>query len=134
MAFEIEGTLFKIYPTESKSASFSAREFVISIPSGSYSEYPKFQLVQDRVSAIDPFSEGDQIKVFFDLKGREWQGKYFTNLNCWRIERASGATSSPAPTQSAPAARPPAAVSSSDSFPSAEPPKHDTAENDDLPF
>jgi hypothetical protein len=33
------------------------------------------------------------VKVHFDLRGREWQGKYFTNLNAWRIEKASTAPS-----------------------------------------
>ena len=31
------------------------------------------------------------IKVHFDLRGREWNGKYFTNLNAWRIEAAAAA-------------------------------------------
>ena len=29
------------------------------------------------------------MKVHFDLRGREWQGKYFTNLNAWKVEGES---------------------------------------------
>ncbi len=128
MSFEIEGTLHRKYEAENKSGSFTAREFVIQIQSGNYPEYPKFQLVQDRVNLIDQFNEGDSIKVFFDLRGREWQGKYFTNLNCWRVERAGGeqqpvaARAATAPPPPPPANLPP------------EPPKVDTSGNDDLPF
>lgn len=96
MNFEIEGTLHKIYDAENKSASFQTREFVI-MTEGTYPQYVKFQLTQDKCGAIDGYKETDKIKVSFDLRGREWQGKYFTNLNAWRIERAAGQAQSNAP-------------------------------------
>lgn len=88
MAFEVEGRLHRVFPTEQKSGSFQAREFVIEVPDGNYPQMVKFQAVQERCAQLDGFQEGDQVKVHFDLRGREWQGKYFTNLNAWRIERA----------------------------------------------
>ncbi|HAD15170.1 MAG TPA: hypothetical protein DCF33_22320 [Saprospirales bacterium] len=90
MAFDIEGKLHRIFPTEQKSASFTAREFVLEVPDGNYPQLIKFQAVQDRCSLLDNFSEGDQVRVSFDLRGREWNGKYLTNLNAWRIDAATG--------------------------------------------
>lgn len=94
MAFEVEGKLHRIFPTEQKSASFTAREFVLEVQDGNYPQLIKFQAVQDRCAILDNLSEGDQVKVAFDLRGREWNGKYLTNLNAWRIDRASGEQSS----------------------------------------
>jgi hypothetical protein len=37
---------------------------------------------------LDGYQEGDRVKVSFDLRGREWNGKYLTNLNAWRMEKA----------------------------------------------
>jgi hypothetical protein len=88
MAFEVEGKLHRIFPTEQKSASFSAREFVLEIPDGNYPQLVKFQAVQERCGLLDSFREGDRVKVSFDLRGREWNGKYLTNLNAWRIDSA----------------------------------------------
>jgi single-strand DNA-binding protein len=88
MAFEVEGKLHRLFPTEQKSASFSAREFVLEIPDGNYPQLVKFQAVQDRCALLDSYREGDMLKVSFDLRGREWNGKYLTNLNAWRIDRA----------------------------------------------
>lgn len=88
MAFEVEGKLHRLFPTEQKSASFTAREFVLEIPDGNYPQLVKFQAVQDRCTLLDNFREGENIKVSFDLRGREWNGKYLTNLNAWRIDRA----------------------------------------------
>ena len=86
MAFEIEGKLYKKFDTEQKTEKFKAREFVLLTEDGPYQQYIKFQLTQDRCSLLDPFEENQQIKVHFDLRGREWNEKFFTNLNAWRIE------------------------------------------------
>ncbi len=85
MNFELEGLLHKKFDTESKSESFQAREFVVSTD-GNYPQFVKFQLTQDKCQIIDNFNEGEKVKVHFDLRGREWQGRYFTNLNAWKIE------------------------------------------------
>ncbi len=90
MAFEVEGRLHRLFATEQKSSSFQTREFVLEIPDGNYPQLIKFQAVQDRCAMLDRFSEGEQIKVSFDLRGREWNGKYLTNLNAWRIENGGG--------------------------------------------
>ncbi len=103
MSFEIVGKLHKKFDTENKTASFQAREFVIEADDGRYPQMVKFQLVQDKCDEIDKFNEGDNIRVHFNLRGREWQGKYFTNLNAWRIELGTAAAPAAAPAAAAPA-------------------------------
>ena len=93
MSFEINGKLHKKFDTEQKTDNFQAREFVILLEDERYPQYIKFQLTQDRCDLIDKFDEGHDIKVHFDLRGREWNGKYFTNLNAWRIETPEGMAS-----------------------------------------
>ena len=88
-SFEITGRLHKVFPSENKSGNFQSRDFVIEVESGQYSQLIKFQLTQDRCDLIDSYSDGEEIKVSFDLRGREWDGKYFTNLNAWRLNRTS---------------------------------------------
>lgn len=119
MSFEITGRLHKKFDTESKTDTFQAREFVIELNESGYTNYVKFQLVQDRCSAIDPYEEGQTIKVHFDLRGREWNGKYFTNLNAWRVEGEQ---------QNAPTNTPPG-----NDFPGASDAPADMPD-DDLPF
>jgi hypothetical protein len=118
-SFEIEGKLLRKYDSESKSQTFQTREFVIEVPDGNYPQYVKFQLTQERCALIDAYKEGEPIKVHFDLRGREWQGKYFTNLNAWRLERPSGGAASPPPAENF-------------DFPAAE--NEPAQVNEDLPF
>lgn len=88
MAFETEGIVHKIFETEKKTETFRAREFVIK-QGDQYPQFIKFQLTQDRCDILDSCKEGDKLKVHFDLKGREWNDKYFTNLNAWKVEKVS---------------------------------------------
>lgn len=103
MSFEIEGKLYRKFPTENKTGTFQAREFVIEIDSGNYPQLIKFQLVQDKCALLDDYQEGEMIKVYFDLRGREWNEKFFTNLNAWRLDRPKDKASGPsAPASSNP--------------------------------
>ena len=87
MGYKASGKIVKIFDTEQKSASFQAREFVIEVADGQYPQMVKFQLVQDKCNLVDEYAEGDVVTVEFDLRGREWNGKYFTNLQAWRMNR-----------------------------------------------
>lgn len=119
MAFEIEGVMHRIFDTEQKTASFQAREFVIEVPDGNYPQMVKFQVLQDRVALLDQYQVGEKVKVSFDLRGREWQGKYFTTLNAWKLDKLEAQNPAvQAQSSSAPSAQ---------SFPSAadEPPSFD---------
>jgi len=128
MSYEITGTLVKKYETETKGESFRVRDFVIKAnDGGQYDNFVKFQTTQDRTAIIDEYNEGDEIKVHFDLRGRQWQEKYFTNLNAWRVEKVAGAGGD--------AAKPAAAAESFSDFPTASTTDEPTAEaSDDLPF
>ncbi len=129
MAFEVEGKLHRLFATEQKSASFQTREFVLEIPDGNYPQLIKFQAVQERCAMMDSYQEGERIKVSFDLRGREWNGKYLTNLNAWRIERAGeeGATTTQEKTTST-------EQFPADPFPNYNEAPPTTGNFDDLPF
>jgi hypothetical protein len=129
MTYEAIGKLYRKFATESKSSSFQAREFVIETNDNNYQQYIKFQLTQDKCSLIDSIDEGTEIKVFFDLRGREWNEKFFTNLNAWKVELLSA--------NSGPEASP---ITEDDFFANSDPFEGeggsltDLSGDDDLPF
>lgn len=95
MSYELTGKLVAKYDTVQKSATFKTREFAVEktedIGGRTITNYVKFQTVQDKVSIIDRVNVGDEIKIYFNIKGTKWEkeGKvnYFTNLDAWRIEQ-----------------------------------------------
>ena len=84
MSLKVEGTIHKIMASQEVNATFKKREFVIETDE-KYPQLVKFELVQDRCDLISSYKVGDIVEVEFNLKGREWNEKYFTNLHAWRI-------------------------------------------------
>ena len=89
---EVTGQLKLKYDTQKVSEKFQKRDFVVSTDlSTPYPQHVSFQITQDKCSILDSFNEGDEIKVQFNLRGREWNGpqgiKFFNTLEAWRIEK-----------------------------------------------
>ncbi len=95
MGYELTGKLIAKYDTVQRTESFKTREFVVEkteeINGRSIVNYIKFQCVQDRTGIVDKVNTGEEIKVYFNIKGSKWEkdGKtnYITNLDAWRIEQ-----------------------------------------------
>ncbi|MFM7359222.1 MAG: DUF3127 domain-containing protein [Sediminibacterium sp.] len=94
MSYELTGKLVAKMETMQRSETFKTREFVVEksedINGRTITNYIKFQCVQDKTSMPDRFNLGDEIKVFFNIKGSRWSrdGKegYITNLDAWKME------------------------------------------------
>jgi len=128
MSFDVEGTLHKKMDTTQVTDSFRKREFVLEIEDGNYPQHIKFQLIQSNCEKIDPYNEGDKIKVTFSLKGRPYNRDgetiYFTNLDAWRIEKAGSDSTVPSAADNAPSGFPAAS----------DEPASSVSDDDDLPF
>ncbi|MBL9159588.1 MAG: DUF3127 domain-containing protein [Verrucomicrobiales bacterium] len=86
-SFEMEGTVKVIEDIQSFASGFTKREFVIEVEDGKFPQSIKFECVKDKTALIDQFQIGDPVKVFFDIRGNEYKGKYYVNLNAWKLER-----------------------------------------------
>ena len=101
----IKGKIIEISPTQQVSNSFQKREFVIEyVENPQYPEYIKFESIQDKCQLLDAYSVGDEIDVYFNLKGRKWNDpkggvKYFNSLQAWKIEGVSAGQQPPSPDQ-----------------------------------
>lgn len=88
--FELSGSVKEIFPEQTFGSGFNKREFVITTED-KYPQDIKFELVKEKTSMLDGVAKGSTVKVFFDIRGREWKGNYYVNLNAWKIEAGSGA-------------------------------------------
>lgn len=93
MAYDLTGKVKVVQEPKTFGSGFTVREFVVSVEDGRYIQDISLQCVQDKVSLLDPLSEGQQVKVTFDIRGRynEKYDRYFTNLQAWKIEAEEGA-------------------------------------------
>ncbi len=97
MGIEITGKLHTIFETKQVSERFTKREFVLELMDNpKYPQAVLFQLTGDRCSQLDEFRVGDQVRLDFSLRGREWKSpageiKYFNSLDVWKVEPARAA-------------------------------------------
>jgi hypothetical protein len=95
MSYELTGKLLIKFDTTQRTETFKTREFVVEksedINGKLITNYIKFQCVQDRTGIVDRVNVGDEIKVYFNIKGSKWekngQVSYFNNLDAWRVEQ-----------------------------------------------
>lgn len=95
MSYELTGKLLEKFAILQRSETFKVREFVVEkseeINGKTITNYIKFQCVQDRTNIVDRVNKGDEIKVYFNIRGTKWEKdgrtSYFSNLDAWRIEQ-----------------------------------------------
>lgn len=96
MAYDLTGKVKLIQEPQTFASGFTKREIVVTVEDGKYPQEINLEFLQDKVSLLDEVSEGQEIKVFFDIRGREYNGRYFNNLVGWKLEAGEGAAAAPA--------------------------------------
>lgn len=94
MELSVSGTIKEVFPVETFDSGFSKREFVVTTEE-QYPQDVKFELFKDKTSLIDKFAKGQKVSVSFNVRGNEYNGRYFVNLQAWKI---TGEGSAPANT------------------------------------
>ena len=139
MALELEGTLRQklgVQQGTSARGQWAKQEFVLEYPDGNYTSQACFTAFgQDKVAELDKYQAGDRVKVSFNIKSREYNGRWYTDLQIWRIAPA-GAEAAAAPVHAAPTAAPvyASAPVSDIPAPTLDDMPAESAEADDLPF
>lgn len=86
--YDLEGTIKLISAVQTYPSGFSKREFVVTTQDDKYPQDIKLELVKEKCDLLNNFKLGDNVKVGFRIRGNEYQGKYFVNLQAWKLEAA----------------------------------------------
>lgn len=84
---EVTGVIKVIMETETFDSGFSKRGFVVTT-SEQYPQDIKLEFVKEKCDILDKYTEGQEVTVGFNLRGNEYNGKYYVNLNAWKINEA----------------------------------------------
>ncbi len=88
MSNTTQGKIKLIMAEQTFASGFTKREFVVTTAE-QYPQDIKFELVKDKCSLIDSYKEGEDVTVSFNVRGSEYNGRYFVNLNAWKLERSA---------------------------------------------
>ena len=82
--FELNGIIKLIGDKQTFQSGFEKREFVLT----TQEQYPndiKLECIQDKTNLLEALKPGDKVSVKFRIRGNEYKGKYFVNLNAFDI-------------------------------------------------
>lgn len=96
MPHELIGTVKVILDEQTFASGFNKREFVVTDGADKYPQDIKFEAVKDNVEKVNALNVGDQVKVTFDVRGNEYNSKFYVNLVAWKIETLKAANAAPA--------------------------------------
>ena len=75
---------------------FRKRLLVVTDESEKYPQEVPFEAVQDGVDKLDNIKVGDTVEVSYNIRGNAYNGKWYVNLNLWKVDVQSSATPTPA--------------------------------------
>ena len=102
---EVSGKIIAILPQTSgkgKNGMWRSQDYVLETAD----QYPKkvcFNLFNDKIDQF-PIAIDDTVTVSFDIESREYNGRWYTSIRAWKVDKgAAQAASAPQPVVSAPA-------------------------------
>ena len=102
MSLQVTGKIHVINEAQQVTERFRKREFVLRDGAARYEQFVLFQLTGDRCDELDSFSVGDDVRVEFKLRGREWTSpsgevRYFNSLDVWDMVALDKQVNEPTP-------------------------------------
>jgi len=133
-AYELLGTIVLIEETQSFASGFTKRAFVVDDGDEKYPQQIKFEAVKDGCTRLDSYNPGDGIKVHFNLRGNEHNGKYYTNVQAWKMEPAPELSQGARSTEYGKKEEPRRSDKQNGAPPPSSVPADEYQEDDDIPF
>ena len=91
-ALEIEGKIRqKLAKQTGQSAkgAWTKQDFVVEYQDGNYPAEVCFTAFgNDKVADLDKYQTGDSVKVAFNLRAREYNGRWYNDVRVWRLSPA----------------------------------------------
>lgn len=94
MSNTVKGTVKLIDQTQTFASGFQKREFVITTAE-QYPQDVKFEVVKDKCDLLDRHKVGQSVTVSFNIRGNEYNGKYYVSLQAWKIDTETQAAPAP---------------------------------------
>jgi len=86
---EIKGNVYQISEVQkgtSKAGKEWTRQNIVIDTGDEYNPHLSISFLGEKCSLLDNLKINDEVKVHINLSSKEWSGKWFTNVNGWKID------------------------------------------------
>ena len=84
---EITGTIIVLNDTETIGSKDFKKRLLVLKTEENYPQTIPVEFTQDKTTVLNNYAIGDLVKIGINLRGSEWQGKYYANIQGWKIEK-----------------------------------------------
>ncbi|MFN5323294.1 MAG: DUF3127 domain-containing protein [Bacteroidota bacterium] len=90
-SLDLSGKIIQILPMESGEGrtgqQWKKQYFVIEYMDGNYPKKVCIMLWGDKTDILKSVQVGSDVKVSFNVESREYNGRWYTDIKAWRVER-----------------------------------------------
>jgi len=87
---EIKGKINQILKpaagTSKAGNDWKKQEFVVETSEDQYPKQICFTLFNEKLNLLDGLQPGAEVNVSFSIESREFNGKWYHNINAWKVE------------------------------------------------
>ena len=88
---EIQGRIKQIFPSQMIGQNGFEKQDLVIVTEENYPQTIIIQFTQQRCDLLNNLQVGQNVKVYINIRGREWRSpygetKYFNTIECWKIE------------------------------------------------
>ena len=91
MLYEMTGTIKLISDVQTFPSGFMKRQFVVTTEGDRFPQDIAMNFKKERCAILDNFKAGERVKATFGLSGREWNGKYYVDIDAIKLESLDAA-------------------------------------------
>jgi len=92
---QIKGQIIKIGDTQEVGSNGFTKRLLVVKTNEQYPQSVPIDFVKDKCGILDQYKVGDVVDVSINIRGNEWKGNYYVNLQGWRIENVASQSKEP---------------------------------------
>lgn len=83
---EIKGKIIVIGETETVGNNGFTKRLLVLETQEQYSQKVPIEFIKEKGTLLDGRNIGDEVTIYYNVRGSEYQGKYYCQLNGWKID------------------------------------------------
>ena len=85
---QVTGTVEKLLPLEEFASGFKKQVLVVNT-GGKYPQMIPVEFAKEKIDMLNGLVENQEVTVSINLRGNEYNGKYYASIQGWKLEKGA---------------------------------------------